>query len=155
MSFRYGARTFGLELGMIVVALAFLFPVYVLVNLSFKTPPEISEGALGLPASLETSNYSQAWNGAHLGAALLNSTIITVLSLVGLIIVGSTAAYYLARKKSRLSYGMYILFLIGIILPFQLALVPLYRMVNDAGLLGTYTSMVLFSGWIKRPIEQP
>jgi raffinose/stachyose/melibiose transport system permease protein len=60
MSFRYGARTFALELLMIVVALAFLFPVYVLVNLSFKSPSEISEGALGLPSSLQTSNYSQA-----------------------------------------------------------------------------------------------
>ena len=48
-----------------------------------------------------------------MGAALLNSTIITVVSLLVLIVVGSTASYYLARKQSRLSYGMYILFLLG------------------------------------------
>ena len=46
---------------------------------------------------------------------------------------------------------MYILFLLGIILPFQLALVPLYRMVSDAGLLGTYTSMVLFYTGLQAP----
>ena len=77
MSLRYGRQTFALELGMIFVALLFLFPVYVLVTLSFKSTPEISGGGLGLPSSLETANYSQAWSGAHLGAALINSTLIT------------------------------------------------------------------------------
>jgi raffinose/stachyose/melibiose transport system permease protein len=151
MSLRYGRRTFGLELLMIFVALLFLFPVYVLVTLSFKSTPEISGGGLGLPSALETANYTQAWTAAHLGAALINSTIITSISLVALVAVGSTASYYLARKQSRLSYGMYILFLLGIILPFQLALVPLYRMVNDAGLLGTYTSMVVFYTGLQAP----
>jgi raffinose/stachyose/melibiose transport system permease protein len=151
MSLRYGRKTFALELGMIFVALLFLFPVYVLVTLSFKSTPEISGGGLGLPSGLETSNYSQAWNVAHLGAALLNSTIITGLGLVVLVAVGSTASYYLARKQSRLSYGLYILFLLGIILPFQLALVPLYRMVKDAGLLGSYTSMVIFYTGLQMP----
>jgi raffinose/stachyose/melibiose transport system permease protein len=151
MSLRYGRRTFGLELLMIFVALLFLFPVYVLVTLSFKSTPEISGGGLGLPSSLETANYSEAWTAAHLGAALINSTIITAISLVSLVAVGSTASYYLARKQSRLSYGMYILFLLGIILPFQLALVPLYRMVSDAGLLGTYTSMVVFYTGLQAP----
>ena len=55
---------------------------------------------------------------------MINSTIITVVSLVCLIMIGSTAAYYLARTQSQLSYGMYLLFLLGIVLPFQLALVP-------------------------------
>jgi raffinose/stachyose/melibiose transport system permease protein len=151
MSLRYGRQTFALELVMIFVALLFLFPVYVLVTLSFKSTPEISGGGLGLPSSLETANYSQAWTAAHLGAALINSTIITAISLVALVAVGSTASYYLARKQSRLSYGMYILFLLGIILPFQLALVPLYRMVSDAGLLGTYTSMVVFYTGLQAP----
>jgi raffinose/stachyose/melibiose transport system permease protein len=151
MSLRYGRQTFALELVMIFVALLFLFPVYVLVTLSFKSTPEISGGGLGLPSSLETANYSQAWTAAHLGAALINSTIITSISLVALVAVGSTASYYLARKQSRLSYGMYILFLLGIILPFQLALVPLYRMVSDAGLLGTYTSMVVFYTGLQAP----
>jgi raffinose/stachyose/melibiose transport system permease protein len=151
VSLRYGRRTFALELGMIFVALLFLFPVYVLVSLSFKSSSEISSGGLGLPSSLETANYSQAWKTAHIGAALINSTIITAISLVALIAVGSTASYYLARKQSRLSYGMYIVFLLGIILPFQLALVPLYRLVKDAGLLGSYTSMILFYTGLQTP----
>jgi raffinose/stachyose/melibiose transport system permease protein len=148
---RYRPRTFALELGMIVLGLLFLYPVYVLVNLSFKNPQEISQASLKLPSQVETANYTQAWSGAHLGAAMLNSTIITVFSLVGLILIGSTAAYYLARAKTKLSYGMYLLFLLGIVLPFQLALVPLYKFMKDAGLLGSYTSMVLFYTGLQMP----
>jgi raffinose/stachyose/melibiose transport system permease protein len=46
---------------------------------------------------------------------------------------------------------MYIVFLLGIILPFQLALVPLYKLVKDAGLLGSYRSMVLFYTGLQTP----
>jgi len=148
---RYRPRTFALELVMIVVALLFAYPVYVLVNLSLKSPHEIAEASIGPPSHLETANYSNAWSGAHLGAAMMNSTIITVVSLVCLIMIGSTAAYYVARTKSKLSYGMYLVFLLGIVLPFQLALVPLYRFMKDAGLLGSYTSMVLFYTGLQIP----
>ena len=78
---RYRPRTFALELLMIFVALVFAYPVYVLVNLSLKNPHEIAEASIGPPSHLETSNYSNAWSGAHLGAAMMNSTIITVASL--------------------------------------------------------------------------
>ena len=148
---RYRPRTFALELLMICVALVFAYPVYVLVNLSLKDPNEIAGGGVGLPSHLETANYSNAWSGAHLGAAMVNSTIITVASLVALIMIGSTSAYYLARTQSKLSYGMYLLFLLGIVLPFQLALVPLYRFMKDTGLLGSYTSMVLFYTGLQIP----
>ena len=66
-------------------------------NSSLKTPPEISDAALGLPDSLQVSNYSKAWSGATLGAAMLNSTVITVVSLMLLIVVGSLASYWLVR----------------------------------------------------------
>ena len=46
---------------------------------------------------------------------------------------------------------MYILFLLGIILPFQLALVPLYKVMKDTGLLGSYASMVLFYTGLQMP----
>jgi raffinose/stachyose/melibiose transport system permease protein len=148
---RYRYRTFALELLMIGVGLIFLYPVYVLINLSFKNPKEISEASLALPSTFETSNYSQAWNGASLGAAMLNSTIITVLSLLCLVVIGSLASYYLARTKTKLSYGMYLLFLLGIVLPFQLALVPLYKLMKDTGLLGSYASMIIFYTGLQIP----
>ncbi|WP_245681447.1 carbohydrate ABC transporter permease [Actinomadura kijaniata] len=151
MNVRYGARTFGLELVMIAVAVAFLFPVYALVTLSLKDQREVAESPLAPPASPTAGNFANAWTRAELGPALLNSTVITIASLVALIALGSFAAYFLSRRASRLGYGLYVLFLLGIVLPFQLGMIPLFKLVDGAGLLGTYQGMILFYTGIQLP----
>jgi raffinose/stachyose/melibiose transport system permease protein len=151
MSFKYGLRTFGLEMVMVAVAVVFLFPVYALITLSLKNPQQVAASPLALPTSPETDNYSRAWTSAELGPALLNSTVITVASLIILIAIGSFAAYFLARRASRLGYGLYVLFLLGIVLPFQLGMIPLFKLVDEAGLLGTYQGMIIFYTGIQLP----
>ncbi|MFF5258197.1 carbohydrate ABC transporter permease [Actinomadura viridis] len=151
MSLRYGFRTFLLEIAMIGVAVAFLFPVYALVTLSLKDKRGIAEAPLSAPLPPHTGNFSDAWERASLGSALLNSTVITVASLLVLIAIGSFAAYFLARQATRLGFGLYVLFLLGIVLPFQLGMIPLFTMVDAAGLLGTYQGMVVFYTGIQLP----
>ncbi|MYQ89306.1 ABC transporter permease subunit [Streptomyces sp. SID4936] len=136
---------------MIAVAVVFLFPVYALVTLAMKDPRQISESPLSLPSPPTFGNFGDAWSSASLGPALLNSTVITAVSLLLLIVLGSTGAYYLARCARGLGYGLYILFLLGIVLPFQLGMIPLYRLVDDLGWLGTYQGMVLFYTGIQLP----
>ncbi|MCG5212290.1 carbohydrate ABC transporter permease [Streptosporangium sp. KLBMP 9127] len=148
---RYGGRTFLLEVVMIVVAVAFLFPVYALITLSLKDPGQIAESPLSLPAPPTTGNFGAAWSAAALGPSLANSAIITTVSLVALIALGSFAAYFLARAQTRLGYGLYVLFLLGIVLPFQLGMIPLYRLVTDLGLIGTHAGMIIFYTGIQLP----
>ena len=151
MSFRYGLRTFALELLMIAVAVAFLFPVYALVTLSLKDQQQVAASPLGLPTAPTFDNFANAWERASFGDALLNSTVITAASVVLLIGIGSFAAYFVARCQTRLGYGLYVLFLLGIVLPFQLGMIPLFSMVDGAGLLGTYQGMILFYTGIQLP----
>jgi raffinose/stachyose/melibiose transport system permease protein len=146
---RYGLH--GLELVMTAVAVAFLFPVYALITLAMKDPRQIADSPLAPPAPPTFANFGDAWSSASLGPALLNSTVITAVSLLLLIVVGSTGAYYLARRARGLGYGLYILFLLGIVLPFQLGMIPLYKMVDNLGWLGTYQGMVLFYTGIQLP----
>ncbi|MFC7645997.1 carbohydrate ABC transporter permease [Streptosporangium lutulentum] len=77
--------------------------------------------------------------------------MITVASLVALIAFGSFAAYFLARTATRLGYGLYILFLLGIVLPFQLGMIPLYELVSDLGLIGTHAGMIIFYTGVQMP----
>jgi raffinose/stachyose/melibiose transport system permease protein len=147
----YRPRTFVLEIVMVAAAVAFLFPVYALVTLAFKDPGQIANAPLSPPDPPSLDNFGNAWQSAGLGSALLNSTLITVASVVVLIVLGSLAAYFLARRAGRLGYGLYILFLVGIILPFQLGMIPLYRLVDSLGLLGTYQGMILFYTGIQLP----
>jgi raffinose/stachyose/melibiose transport system permease protein len=146
---RYGS--YALELGMIAVAVVFLFPVYALLTLALKDPRQIADSPLSLPAPPTLGNFGEAWTSANLASALLNSAIITGFSLLLLIVLGSTGAYYLARRAGGLGYGLYILFLLGIVLPFQLGMIPLYKLVDDLGWLGTYHGMVLFYTGIQLP----
>ncbi len=151
MRLRYGFRTFALELVMIMAAVAFLFPVYALIVLSLKDKQQIASSPLGLPTSPTGRNYSAAWSSASLGSALVNSTVITAVSLLALIALGSFAAYFLARRQTRLSYGLYVLFLLGIVLPFQLGMIPLFKLVDSMGLLGSYQGMIVFYTGIQLP----
>ncbi|QKW40705.1 carbohydrate ABC transporter permease [Actinomadura sp. NAK00032] len=136
---------------MIAVAVAFLFPVYALVTLSLKDQRAVAESPLALPSDPALDNYSAAWTRAELGPALFNSTVITVVSLLALIAIGSFAAYFLSRQASRLGYGLYVLFLLGIVLPFQLGMIPLFKLVDGAGLLGSYPAMIIFYTGIQLP----
>jgi raffinose/stachyose/melibiose transport system permease protein len=144
---RYRPRTFLLELLMVAAGVAFLFPVYALIVLSLKDSRQISASPLGLPSPPTLHNYSAAWSDASLGGALLSSTLVTVVSLVLLVAVGSCAAYFLARTNTRLGYGMYVLFLLGIVLytGFIRALPPEYAaaaLVDGASHAQAYTRIV-------------
>jgi raffinose/stachyose/melibiose transport system permease protein len=147
---RYGARTAVLEVVMVAASLIIAFPVYVLINLALRrvsdTSPPIS------PTTSPTlSNFSSAWREGHLGNALINSTLVTTFSVVIVLAVSSLAAYPLARASARWSRGMFLLILLGLMLPFQLAALPLYQTMRDLGLLGSVWALVLFYSGLQVP----
>ncbi|WP_328472340.1 carbohydrate ABC transporter permease [Actinoplanes sp. NBC_00393] len=147
---RYTARTFALEFAMIAVAIVFAFPVYVLVNLAVRAPGDTSS-PLSLTRSPTLSNFTEAWQVAGLGGALINSVVVTVVSVLIVLAVSALAAYPLARSTAHWSRGAFLLIMLGLILPFQLAALPLYQTVRDLGLLGSVWSLVLFYSGLQVP----
>src|SRR5690606_15964218 len=112
-------RTGALEGVMIVVALIFLFPIYVLVNMAIRPASDLSSPIA--PTAVPTfDNFFQAWNEASLGGAIVNSVIITVVSVALLVVLASMAAYPLARITAAWSSVAFYTFMIGLLLPFQL-----------------------------------
>jgi raffinose/stachyose/melibiose transport system permease protein len=149
---RYTFRTATLEVVMILAALIIIFPAYILVNIAFKpTGTGASPLAPGWPPTLD--NFIQAWTQADLGRALLNSVVVTVLSVVFIVIVSALAAYPLARSTAKWSTGAFYTFMIGLLLPFQLALIPLYETMRDLGLLGTHASLIIFYIGVQVPFS--
>ncbi|WP_092626674.1 carbohydrate ABC transporter permease [Jiangella sp. DSM 45060] len=134
----------GAELGMIAVAAIFLFPFYVFLTVALKTPAELARSPLALPSDPALANFTEAWQRGDLGTAMVNSVVVTALSVFLLVTCGSLAAYVLARRGTRLSYGTYLLFLLGLMIPLQLGMVPLYQLMRDLNLLQTYTSLIIF-----------
>lgn len=147
---RYTWRTGTLEGVMIVVALIFMVPVYVLINLSVRRQSDLSS-PLAPTAQPTLDNFSNAWAQSGLGQAMANSAIITVVSVGLLVVLGSLSAYGLSRATARWSAPAFYLFMIGLLVPFQLGLVPLYRNFAALGLLGTMVPLVIIYVGLRLP----
>jgi len=149
---RYTWRTGILEAVMILVALIFVFPVVILVNIALRSPSDQTSPLLP-PAQPSFDNFVQAWEGAHLGGAIVNSAIVAVVSVVLLVAFSAAAAYPLARLTARWSKLVYGLFMAGLLLPFQLAMIPLYAMIRDLGLIGSVWGLVIFYVGVQMPFS--
>ncbi|WP_228033758.1 carbohydrate ABC transporter permease [Streptomyces spongiae] len=147
---RYTRRTLAREILLILAGLGWLFPLYLLLLTSLKPDSQIFSAPTDLPTSLDVGNYAEAWSSADLGRALFNSMVITGGSVALLIVVGSLSAYTIARRPGRWSAVFYLLFVVGIIVPSQLGLIPLYSMMRSLGLVGSYVGIILLYGglWI-------
>ncbi|WP_077623274.1 carbohydrate ABC transporter permease [Sediminibacillus massiliensis] len=120
----------------LAIALFHLVPFYILVTTALKPIGDFSS-KWSFPADIRWANFSEAWNEANLGVALINTSVITILAALLLIMVGSMAAYPLARRQTKLNKFVYMLFIAIMVIPPLTALVPLYQLVVDIGLLNT------------------
>jgi len=140
------------EIVMLALGAGFIFPVYVLVTLAFKPEAEWRSHPLALPQSLFLKNFADAWEQADLANALWSSTLVVTASIAILVGFGSIGAFAIARRGGRLGYGLYSFFLAGLVLPFQLALIPLYKLMRDLGLLGSPLSLIFFYAGLQMPL---
>lgn len=107
---------------------------------------------LSLPSSLNFSNFAATWEQMRFPLVFTNTLLITAGTVVLLILIGSLAAYPLARKTEKSYYMIYMYFIAGIMLPFQLAMVPLYRFINLLHMVNTYHGAILIYTAINLPL---
>ena len=142
--FRHGYGRPLLEVAMIPITIAYLFPLYIMVSMSFKTTSEIASSTVAPPQSLFLGNYETAWESAAIGRAMVNSLLITAVSITIAVLIGAMAAFAIVRGSRRTSTWKLMLFLLGLMIPGQLGMVPLYLLMRDAGLLQTHASLIIF-----------
>ncbi|MFM8322888.1 MAG: carbohydrate ABC transporter permease [Chloroflexota bacterium] len=127
-----------------VFTLLWLLPVIAAFITSFRTMDEIStRGFWSLPQVLSWKNFAQAWTAARVSKYLINSFIITLPSLLAMLFLSSLAAYALARYRFRGNLLLYFMFVAGTMLPFQILLLPVFRLTNWLGLYDTHASLIL------------
>jgi raffinose/stachyose/melibiose transport system permease protein len=131
------------ELLMIPVTVAYLFPLYIMVTMSLKSPAEIAASTVAPPRELRFDNYTKAWTDAALGRALINSLAITTVSISLAVVIGAMAAYAIVRGSRRTSGPKLMLFLLGLMIPGQIGMVPLYSLMRDLGLLRTHAALII------------
>ncbi|GHF34750.1 raffinose/stachyose/melibiose transport system permease protein [Amycolatopsis bartoniae] len=151
---RYRPRTFAREIVMLVAAAIWWVPFYLIVALSLQDDDAVQHRSLALPITHpQLSNFSDAWSDPTngMGHGLLSSLIITGGSVVVIVVLASLGAYAIARHAGRLSNGLYVTFVIGIVLPYQLGLIPAFVALRELGLVGTYLGMILLYTGLEMP----
>src|SRR5699024_4519592 len=111
----------------IIIGLIHLIPFYILITTSLKETGDFSS-KWKIPTSITWTNFVEAWEKANLGTALTNTAIITFFAAILLIILGSMAAYPLARRQTKLNRFVFLLFISIMVIPPLTALVPLYQL---------------------------
>lgn len=117
-----------LTIGLVVL---FLVPLFLVLINAAKTNNEIIQTPLSLPTdwSILWKNITNIWANPNLrySQALINSTIITVLSLIGITIFSAMAAWVLLRTKTKTSTAIFMLFVAAMVIPFQVVMFPLVK----------------------------
>jgi len=139
---RYTPRTFILELIMLCLCAVFVIPLYYLVVSTFKSQAAIIQSPLGLPLPPTLDNYRRALEVMSFFRNFGNSTLITSVSVVLIVVFGSLAAYSIARRKTPLMAFLGFYFLIGFMVPVQTTLIPLFRIMKTLDLINRYGGMI-------------
>jgi raffinose/stachyose/melibiose transport system permease protein len=124
----------------IVWSIIVIIPLTMLVFVALKTPAELAANPFSWPQDAQWGIFAETWVKADLGKALRNSLIVTVSSLAILVFFGASAAYPLARRTR--STPLFYYFLAGIMVPFQLAMLPLYRLMKTFHLINTFHGVI-------------
>jgi ABC-type glycerol-3-phosphate transport system permease component len=119
-----------------------MLPIIWMILASFKSRREIFTDPLGLPGKFNFDAFERAW-GVGLGGFMLNSLIVTFVSVLLIVIVSGMAAYALARINFRFNKFFYMLIVAGFAIPAAAVLVPLYRIVSELGLINHIFGIIL------------
>ncbi|MFD7550211.1 MULTISPECIES: carbohydrate ABC transporter permease [unclassified Streptomyces] len=128
---------------LIVWAILVVMPLLWAVMTSFKDDKSIFRSPWALPDKLHFENWSRAWTEANMADYFLNTILVVGGSLIGTLVLGSMTAYVLARFEFPGNRFLYYLFVGGMSFPVMLALVPLFYVVNNMGLLNTIHGLIL------------
>lgn len=139
------------EIVMIIIAVIWFIPIYYLIVTTLKSPQEATNHPLSLPTSLGVENYVNAWKNMQFPRAFANTFIITASAVFLVVILGSMAGYALARTKTKYSMAIFLLFLAGLTVPFQMNIVSLYRIVKNLHLMNTLFAVILVDVAINTP----
>lgn len=149
---RSGPGIFLLHGFLITLSILVLYPVIFMVLTALKNNQDFFLRPLWLPSTLQWANFVQAWRVAKMGVHFLNSIIITGGALALLLITGSMASYAIARLLSRLGVYLYLFFLAGIMIPGQMAIIPIYLMLRDMSLHNTHLGVILVEAAFALPL---
>lgn len=131
-----------LRLLMVLASLVVVLPILWAIITSFKTNTEFLESPWTLPASLQWTNYVNAFSKANMGDYFINSIFVTVLSMAVLFVLVIPASYALSRYRFVGSKAINLGIMAGLFVSANYIVVPLFLLLKD---LGGLDSLIMLS----------
>jgi ABC-type glycerol-3-phosphate transport system permease component len=126
-----------------IVAVLAVAPLILMWSSAFKSKMEIAINPIALPKSLDLSNLVDAWTVGRYSKYSVNSVIVTVPTVLGVVALSTLAGYAFARLNFFGKKVFFYLLLLGLMVPFQSIMIPLYFDLRKYGLLNTYLAVIL------------
>lgn len=129
---------------LMLIAIGQLFPLYWLITYSLKGNVEIfGDNIIGLPRDWRWDNYVTAFTGTSLVRYFLNSVFYSFFTVMIAGLLAAMAAYAIARMDWKLKNTTFAVFALGIMIPAQAALLPLFQILDKTGLKGGYLGLLI------------
>lgn len=126
-----------------VYAIIIIVPLTVVIFGSFKSTQELFEGPFSFPQSLAPDAFTEVLGGQNLGRSFLNSAIVTACSVPITLFLASLAGYAVARIRGFWSWAIFGFLVLGMAIPAQANMVPLYVLFQRIGLLDTLLGLIV------------
>ncbi|KQO16606.1 carbohydrate ABC transporter permease [Paenibacillus sp. Leaf72] len=127
----------------IAILLIQIYPVVWLMLSSFKSSIELTTQPFAMPSSWSFENYASVFRESSLLLYIKNTAIVTFACLALIVFLSATAGFALVKMINRLNSKLLLFFTIGIMIPIQVTLIPLFIMYKDYGLLNSYAALIL------------
>lgn len=138
------AKSTLVTLGLVVLALPMLFPLYWMFSSSLKSEGEIFKfPPVMIPAELRFDNFEQVFSLQPFALQYFNSVYIATLNVIGTLIVASLAGYAFARIPFRGRTWLLVLLLSTLLMPIEVLIIPLYVLMAEVGWLGTHMPLIV------------
>lgn len=140
-----GILAFFLNAVLIIFSATCIFPLAWMFYSSLKEKRVFNADIIGLPKSPTLTNYQKIVTNTdyHLGRSMLNSLVVTALSVLLIVLFGFIVGYILARVKFKLNRAMYVMFLMGMLIPIHSLLVPIYLVFKNTGLSNHWYTLII------------
>ena len=129
------------------VLVTFLFisvmPVLWIVLAALKDSNELNENPFAFPSTITFQNIIDAWTVGKMGKYFLNSVIVAFPRVIIILILASLAGYAFGKLKFPGRDALFYFFLIGLMIPIQAMIIPLYYNIQSMGLINTYWAMII------------
>ena len=142
---RKGIASVIMNVILIIFSLSCIFPIVWMIYSSLKEKRAFNADIVGLPKSPTLINYTRILSNSdyHLGASMWNSVRTSVLSIVLIVAFSFIVGYILSRIHFKLNRVIYVMFLMGMLIPIHSLLVPIYVVFKKCGLSNRWFTLLL------------